>query len=267
MRSGEEIQLALRKFVTKWGGYRGGERSEAQTFLNELFAYYGSDRLEVGAHFEDFTASAGFMDLHWPGECIVEMKAPTKEVSSAREQVKRYWEESADEKKNTPAARWVVLCNFASFEVWEPGRFLKSPRATFDLTMLPQRYEALMFLAGPALAPSFLEHHKELTAEAAKLVAQVYQSLVDRSAAPPDEIGRVHPADRVDPVRRGPGPPGRVSAAEHRGAAAPRPHSQPGRRVGVPVPGAEPEGQPQPKGPPCRHPLRQRGPVSRPRRG
>ena len=89
MRSGEEIQLALRKFVTKWAGYSGGERSEAETFLNELFACYGSDRLEVGARFEDFTASAGFMDLHWPGECIVEMKAPSKEVSSAREQVTR----------------------------------------------------------------------------------------------------------------------------------------------------------------------------------
>jgi len=190
VRSGEEIQGALRGFVEKWNSYSGGERSEAQTFLNELFACYGSDRIEVGARFEDFTASAGFMDLHWPGECIVEMKAPSKEVSSARAQVKRYWEESADEKANTPAARWVVLCNFTSFEVWEPGRFPKSPRATFDLIELSQRYEALMFLGGPALAPSFLEHHKELTAEAAKLVAQVYQSLVDRNAAPLDEIQR-----------------------------------------------------------------------------
>ena len=60
---------------------------------------------------------------------------------------------------NTPGARWVVLCNFVSFEVWEPGRFKKSPRATFDLSVLPQRYEALVFLASRTLAPSFLEHH------------------------------------------------------------------------------------------------------------
>ena len=40
---------------------------EAQAFLNELFACYGSDRLEVGARFEDFRVSAGFMDLHCRG--------------------------------------------------------------------------------------------------------------------------------------------------------------------------------------------------------
>jgi len=190
MRSGEEIQTALRSFVAQWHSYVGTEKAEAQTFLNELFACYGSNRGAVGARFEDFSASAGFMDLHWPGECIVEMKAPNKTLGSAREQVKRYWEESADDAAGTPAARWVVLCNFRQFEVWEPGRFPKSPRATFTLEELPQRYEALMFLAGPALVPSFLEHHKELTAAAARTIAEVYQSLVDRSAAPLDEIQR-----------------------------------------------------------------------------
>jgi len=89
--SGEQIQADLRRFVAKWGPYTGSERSEAQTFLNELFACYGTDRLAVGARFEDFKSSAGFMDLHWPGICIIEMKAPNRDVSVAREQVRRYW--------------------------------------------------------------------------------------------------------------------------------------------------------------------------------
>jgi len=190
VRSGEEIQTALSAFVSRWGGYAGTERAGAQTFLNALFEVYGSDRGAVGARFEDFSSSAGFMDLHWPGVCIVEMKAPNKPVASARKQVKRYWEESADETTDTGAARWVVLCNFASFEVWEPGRFPKSPRATFTLEELPQRYEALLFLSGPALQPTFLQHHRELTTAAAAVIAEVFQSLIDRSAAPPDEITR-----------------------------------------------------------------------------
>ena len=190
MRSGEEIQRALTTFAARWAGYAGGERSEAQTFLNELFACYGSDRHAVGAAFEDFRSSAGFMDLHWPGTLIVEMKAPTVAVASAREQVERYWRESADEPGEVPAARWVVLCNFTDFEVWEPGRFPGSARTTFTLAQLPQRYEALMFLTGPEVAPSFMEHHKELTAVAARTVAAVHRSLLDRSAAPPDEIIR-----------------------------------------------------------------------------
>lgn len=93
-RSGEEIQRALLTFARKWVGYDGSERSEAQTFLNELFAAYGTDRQAVGAKFEDFKSSAGFMDLHWPGLCIVEMKAPRVDLTAAREQVLRYWHES-----------------------------------------------------------------------------------------------------------------------------------------------------------------------------
>jgi hypothetical protein len=190
MRSGEEIQKALAEFVTRWEGYSGTEKAEAQTFLNELFECYGSNRLSVGAKFEFFKSSAGFMDLHWPTICIVEMKAPDKPVSSARQQVKDYWEESADDDTDTPAARWVVGCNFNTFEVWEPGRFPKSARATFSIGDLPGRYEALLFLTGPEQIPSFLEHHKALTADAAKAMGDVYQSLVDRSAAPVDVIIR-----------------------------------------------------------------------------
>jgi hypothetical protein len=76
VRSGSEIEAALRAFVKKWAGYSGSERAEAQSFLNDLFAAYGTDRHEIGAKFEDFTSSAGFMDLHWPGTLIVEMKKP-----------------------------------------------------------------------------------------------------------------------------------------------------------------------------------------------
>ena len=41
MRTGAEIKLALDAFVTRWSGYAGTERAEAQTFLNDLFACYG----------------------------------------------------------------------------------------------------------------------------------------------------------------------------------------------------------------------------------
>lgn len=190
MRNGEEIQKALVKLGKKWGKYTGSEKSEAQTFLNQLFDAYGSERIEVGAQFEAFKSSAGFMDLHWPGVCIVEMKAPHIKVSSAREQVKKYWEESADEESDTPAAQWVILCNFKEFEIWEPGRFPKSPRTTFTLEELPSRYEALMFLAGADQRPNFAELHKELTAQAAEQIGDVYRLLIERNAAPPDEIIR-----------------------------------------------------------------------------
>jgi hypothetical protein len=54
----------------------GTERSEAQTFLNELFECYGNSRKAAGALFEDSQVSTGIMDLFYPGVAIIEMKAP-----------------------------------------------------------------------------------------------------------------------------------------------------------------------------------------------
>jgi hypothetical protein len=36
--TGEEIRAALTAFAARWSVYEGTERSEAQTYLNELFA-------------------------------------------------------------------------------------------------------------------------------------------------------------------------------------------------------------------------------------
>lgn len=190
MRSGAEIEAALAAFVTRWGSYSGSERSEAQTFLNELFDAYGTDRKAVGALFEDFKSSAGFMDLHWPGHLIVEMKKPGVPLAKADDQRIRYWQESSDAAAGIPAARWVVLCNFHEFEVWEPGRFPKEPRLRLTLEQLPDRFEAFLFLQQGQIEPVFNEQRRELTAEAAEHVAQLYTSMADRGAAPVEEIQR-----------------------------------------------------------------------------
>ena len=50
--SGDEIRKNLAGFVERWADYAGSERSEAQTFLNQLLACYGTDRQEAGARFE-----------------------------------------------------------------------------------------------------------------------------------------------------------------------------------------------------------------------
>ncbi|MDE8667820.1 hypothetical protein PY310_04400 [Pseudarthrobacter sp. H3Y2-7] len=189
-RSGEEIRAALVKFAAKWGTYGGSEKAEAQTFLNELFECYGSNRQTSGAVFEDFKSSAGFMDLHWPGTLIVEMKKPGIKVESARDQIHRYWQESSDESADIPAARFVVICNFHEFEIWEPGRFPTKPRLTVPLKDLPDKYDSLLFLADTTLDPVFAEHHRAMSKDAAKHIATLYLSLADRSAAPIDEIQR-----------------------------------------------------------------------------
>ena len=190
MRTGAEIKLALDAFVTRWSGYSGTERAEAQTFLNELFECYGSNRKDVGARFEEFRTSSGFMDLFWPEVLIVEMKHPRQPLARAAEQRERYWAESANREAGVRAAQYVIACNFREFELWEPGAYPTQPLATFTLDQLPDRYDLLLFLQDPSRRPVLVEHRRELTTEAAKHIADLYQSLADRSAAPADEIQR-----------------------------------------------------------------------------
>lgn len=184
--TGEEIRARLAAFAARWSVYEGSERGEAQTFLNELFTCYGTDRSAV-AKFEQ--AQAGrFLDLIWPRICLIEMKAPSeaKRLEKHREQALRYWIESADAEAGIPAPRYVVICAFRRLEIWEPGAFPKAPRVVLDLVDLPDQYDALLFLAGQE--PVFTGGQAALTREAVVHVVDLYERLKERRAAKPDVL-------------------------------------------------------------------------------
>ena len=177
--SAEQIRHALSEFAAKWGGYQGSERAEAQTFLNELLACYGVDRQGVGARFEEPSAGK-FVDMVWPGVCLVEMKRPSEaaKLDQHREQALGYWREIGTPQQAAPP--WVVLCAFHRFEIYKPGEVYTEPRAAFDLAELPENADALLFLAGRE--PGFFARD-ELTREAAALVTELYATLDEREAA------------------------------------------------------------------------------------
>ena len=166
--------------------YEGSERGEAQTFLNELFQCYGTERSEVAA-FEH--AQAGrFLDLIWPRVCLIEMKAPkeAKQLAKHRAQALAYWIDAADAVNNVPAPRWVVLCAFRRLEIWEPGAFPKEPRLVLDLIDLPDQYDALLFLRGGE--PVFAGGQAALTREAVVHLVDLHERLGTRRAADSDVL-------------------------------------------------------------------------------
>lgn len=183
----EEIKRNLVEFARKWSLYDGSERAEAQTFLNELFAAYGQDRYDVGARFEEPQAGR-FLDMIWPRICLIEMKRPSEaeRLASHRAQAFDYWRGAADPAQNVPAPQFVVLCAFHRFEVWEPGAYPNAPRAEFDLIELPERLDALLFLAGDE--PMFIGTQAAVTTDAVRLVTDLFAALGERRAAPPDEL-------------------------------------------------------------------------------
>lgn len=176
--TGEEIRANLTHFVARWSVRDGYEKGEAQLFLSELFSCFGQDLATV-AKFEQFQ-NGGFIDLSWPGVCIVEMKSAgeAKHLAKHREQALRYWRESANPEENVPAPPYVVLCAFEKFEVWEPGRFPGSPRVEFSLEELPDRYTALQFLAGGE--PIFSARQEAVTLETAGRLGELFHRLEDR---------------------------------------------------------------------------------------
>lgn len=184
--TGEEIRRRLQVFAARWSVYDRSERAEAQTFLNELFACYGTDRQAV-ATFEEPQAGR-FLDLLWPRVVIFEMKAPgeAKGLERHRAQALDYWRNAADPERNIPAPRFVVLCAFRRLEIWEPGRFPQAPRLVMDLVELPDRYDALLFLVGEE--PVFVGAQVELTRDAVAQVISVFSALKDRRAAGPDVL-------------------------------------------------------------------------------
>ena len=77
-----------------------------------------------------------------------------------------------------------MLSAFQSFEVSEPGAFPNAPRAEFSLLELPDRMDALMFLAGRE--PVFIAPQEAVTRQAVQLMTTLYHRLGDRLAATPD---------------------------------------------------------------------------------
>ena len=191
MRSGEEIQAALRAFAARWSGFSGSEKAEAQTFLNELVDCYGLDRQAAGMLMEHHLPRVGFMDMFWPGRALVEMKAPSKSarLEDAQEQAERYWRASEDPAGSYDAVRYIVLCSFHRFLVWDMRR-PSHPQADLTLEQLPDHYEALGFLLGEGQEASFVEHHRALTLDAAQSISTLFHSLKDRDAAPPEVLTR-----------------------------------------------------------------------------
>ncbi|MGH3030193.1 MAG: DNA methyltransferase [Gaiellaceae bacterium] len=176
-----EIQQRLTELAQKWSTYEGSEKSEAQSFLTELLACYGTTRDDVGALFE-VKVPSGYVDMLWPGVCLVEMKHPdeSKKLPSHKSQAFRYWQEAGTDEH--PPAQYIVLCAFRRFDVWQPG--YPDARASFDLIDLPYRLEALGFLGG--LETRFYEDRAELTREAVLRVTEVYRRLEERGEADPE---------------------------------------------------------------------------------
>lgn len=185
-----QIRDRLTAFVARWSQRAGDEKSEAQTFMGELLDCYDPGwRERTGElRFEHHYPSGGFADLLWKGNVLVEMKSkyttPTLPETHWK-QLFDYWDQSSFPEESIGAPRFVVLCSFDRFVIWEPGDYpvpmiARPGPARIDLMLdeLPERVEALDFLRGDA--PNFAVNSVDLAERAVDAVARLYVSLIER---------------------------------------------------------------------------------------
>ncbi|HVR80791.1 MAG TPA: type IIL restriction-modification enzyme MmeI, partial [Luteimonas sp.] len=158
----------------------GDEKGEAQIFLDRLFQALGhAGSVEAGGTYEHRVRRKGtatsFADYVWKPRVLIEMKRRGAKLEEHYRQAFDYWVRLVP---NRP--RYVVLCNFDEFWVYDFETQLDEPKEKLPLAELPQRWGALSFLLPEPAEPVFNNDQEAVTREAADLLATCFRSLILR---------------------------------------------------------------------------------------
>lgn len=118
--SWNEICDRARQFSREWADAKS-EKSEKHIFWYEFFNVFGIPFKSV-AVFEESIRSVrgtyGFIDLFWKGVLLVEHKTLGKSLSRAESQAFDYCSDLAREDRHEEIPRYVVICDFARFSLF-----------------------------------------------------------------------------------------------------------------------------------------------------
>ncbi|HPA16144.1 MAG TPA: class I SAM-dependent DNA methyltransferase [Verrucomicrobiae bacterium] len=161
----------------------GDEKSEAQIFLEHLFQAFGhGGTKEAGATLEErvIKSSGGtsFADLVWKPVVLIEMKKRGENLQKHYRQAFDYWARLVPDRP-----RYVVLCNFDEFWIYDFETDLDTPKDKLPLADMPARWGPLAFLAGKK--PSFESDREAVTRDAADRLAKLFSRLVHRGVERP----------------------------------------------------------------------------------
>ena len=160
---------------------KGDEKSEAQTFLFHLLEAFGHDAnvLPEGSTFEYRVRFPGdrtkYADFVWPGRVLIEMKSRGEKLSRHYQQTFDYWLNLVPHRPP-----YVVLCDFDEFWIYDFNTQLEDPVDRVKISELASRHAALNFLFPRQFAPLFGHNWVQVTRDAAKDVANTFNSMVQR---------------------------------------------------------------------------------------
>jgi hypothetical protein len=148
----------------------GDEKGEGQIFLEHLFQAFGHAGLrQAGAVLEarmrrraDKRRRTSFADCIWKPRVLIEMKKTGEPLGRHYEQALEYWFRAVPDRP-----RYVVLCNFDEFWIYDFHHQIEEPLDRLRLEDLPRRWEALAFLLPDEVRSTFGNDLVAVTRESA----------------------------------------------------------------------------------------------------
>ncbi|WP_207792577.1 type IIL restriction-modification enzyme MmeI [Sandarakinorhabdus glacialis] len=167
------IAARARDFAAEWATATY-EKGDTQTFYNEFFAIFGVKRRTVASYEKRVQtldkSRAGFIDLFWPGQLLVEQKSAGLDLKKARGQALDYvdWLDDRDQ------PRYVLTCDFQRWHLLD----LETGADThFTLPELHQHIEAFAFILGRQRS---FTTQASVNIKAAELMGRLHDALEDR---------------------------------------------------------------------------------------
>lgn len=158
---------------------KGDEKGEAQVFLDRFFRAFGHEgALEAGASYEERvkkgskTGKTGFADLVWKPRVLIEMKKRGEKLQKHYSQAFDYWTRLVPDRP-----RYVILCNFDEFWIFDFDIQLDTPIDIISLQQLPERAGAFTFMELENRTPVFNNNQVEVTERAARRLGELFIEL------------------------------------------------------------------------------------------
>jgi len=180
-----KVADSINGFVSYVRLLKGDEKGEAQVFCDRLFQAFGHKGYkEAGATLEErikksSSKGTSFADLVWKPRVLIEMKKGGEKLHLHYNQAFEYWLNAVP---NRP--RYMVLCNFREFWIYDFDRQLNDPVDVVKIEELPARYSALNFLFPDDRKPIFNNDREDVSRRTADNMAQLFKALTRRSKKP-----------------------------------------------------------------------------------
>lgn len=139
---------------------------------------------EAGATLEERIKKASskgtsFADLVWKPRLLIEMKKGGSKLHLHYQQAFEYWLNAVPDRP-----RYVVLCNFDEFWIYDFDKQLNDPVDIVALVDLPTRYTALNFLFPEDRKPIFNNDREDVSRKTADRMASLFKKLTNREKNP-----------------------------------------------------------------------------------